>query len=42
VILLVDSRHAEAIKAVKACAALWASTPKLILILGEIKFEVRL
>jgi hypothetical protein len=35
VILLVDSLYAEAIEAVKARAALSASTPELIWILGD-------
>jgi hypothetical protein len=39
VILLVDSLYVEAIEAVNARAALSASTPKLISILGYIKFE---
>jgi hypothetical protein len=42
VILLVDSLHAEAREAVKARAALSASAPELILILGDITFEARL
>jgi hypothetical protein len=42
VILLVDSLYAEAIEAVKARTALSASTPELISILGDIKFETRL
>jgi hypothetical protein len=42
VILLVDSLYAEAVKAVKARAALSASTPELIWILGDIKFEANL
>jgi hypothetical protein len=40
--LLVDSLYAEAIEAVKARAALLASTPEFIWMLGEIKFEARL
>jgi hypothetical protein len=42
VILLVNSLYAEAVEAVKARAALSASAPELISILGGIKFEVRL
>jgi hypothetical protein len=42
VILLVDSLYAEAIESVKARAALSASTPELISMLGDIKFEARL
>jgi hypothetical protein len=38
VILLVDNLYAEALEAVKARAALSASTPELISILGDIKF----
>jgi hypothetical protein len=41
VILLVDSLYAEVMEAVKARAALSASTPELISILGDIKFEAR-
>jgi hypothetical protein len=41
-ILLVDSLYAEAIEAVKARAALSASAPELISILGDIKFEAGL
>jgi hypothetical protein len=41
-ILLVDSLYAEAVEAIKARAALSASTPKLISILRDIKFEARL
>jgi hypothetical protein len=40
--LLVNSLYAEAIEAVKWHAALSASIPELILILGDIKFEARL
>jgi hypothetical protein len=42
VILLVDSLYAEAIEAVKSRATLWASSPKLIWIPGEIDSEARL
>jgi hypothetical protein len=42
VILLVDSLYADAIEAVKARAALSASTLELISILGDIRFEARL
>jgi hypothetical protein len=42
VILLVDSLYAKATEAVTARAAVSASTPELILILGDIKFEARL
>jgi hypothetical protein len=42
VILLVDSLYAEAIEAVKLRAALSASTPELISILGDINSEARL
>jgi hypothetical protein len=44
VILLVDNLlvYADAIEAVKARAALSASAPELISILGDFKFEVRL
>jgi hypothetical protein len=42
VTLLVASLHAEAIEAVKSSAALSASTPELITILGEINSEARL
>jgi hypothetical protein len=42
VILLVDSLYAEAIEAVKALAALSASAPELISILGDIQFEASL
>jgi hypothetical protein len=42
VILLVDSLYAEATGTVEARAALLASTPELISILGDIKFEARL
>jgi hypothetical protein len=42
VILLVDSLYAEAIEAVKVRAALSASSPELLSILDDIKFEVRL
>jgi hypothetical protein len=42
VILLVDSLYAEAIEAVKSRATLSASTPELILILGDISSEARL
>jgi hypothetical protein len=42
VILLVDSLYAEATEAVKSRAALSASTPDFIYILGDIKFEARL
>jgi hypothetical protein len=41
VLLLIVSLYAEAIGAVKARAALSASTSELILILGDIKFEAR-
>jgi hypothetical protein len=40
--LLVDSLYAEEIEAVKARAALSASTPELIWMLDDIKFEARL
>jgi hypothetical protein len=42
VILFVDSLYADAIEAVKARAALSASTPELISTLGDIRFEARL
>jgi hypothetical protein len=42
VILLVDSLYAEAIEAENSRAALSASTPVLISILGDIHSEVRL
>jgi hypothetical protein len=42
VILLVDSLHAEVMKAVKAHSALSAFIPELISILGDIQFEARL
>jgi hypothetical protein len=42
VILLVDSLYAKAIEVVKARGALSASTPELISILGDTKFEARL
>jgi hypothetical protein len=42
VILLFDSRYAEAIETVNARTALSDSTPELISILGDIKFEVKL
>jgi hypothetical protein len=42
VTLLVASLHAEAIEAVKSRAALSASTPELISILGDINSEARL
>jgi hypothetical protein len=42
VTLLVDSLYAEAIEVVKSGAALSASTPELISILGEINSETRL
>jgi hypothetical protein len=42
VILLVDSLYAVATEAVKSRAALSASTPELILILGDISSEARL
>jgi hypothetical protein len=40
--LLVESLYTKAIEAVKSQAALSASSPKLIWILGEIKLEARL
>jgi hypothetical protein len=40
--LLVDNLYAEAVEAAKARAALSASTPELIWMLGDIKFEARL
>jgi hypothetical protein len=40
--LLADSLYAEAIEAVKALAALSASTPELIWMFGDINFEARL
>jgi hypothetical protein len=40
VILLVDSLHAEAIEAGKSRAALSASTPELISILGDLNVDV--
>jgi hypothetical protein len=42
VILLVDILYADAMEAVKAHAALSASTPELISTLGDIRFEARL
>jgi hypothetical protein len=42
VYLFFDSLYADAIEAVKARAALSASTPELISILGDITFEARL
>jgi hypothetical protein len=42
VILFVDSLYAVALEAVKVRAALSASTPELILTLGDIRFEARL
>jgi hypothetical protein len=42
VTLLVDSLYAEAIETVKSRAALSASNPELISILGEINSEARL
>jgi hypothetical protein len=42
VIFLVDSLYVEATEAVKSRAALSASTPDFISILGDIKFEARL
>jgi hypothetical protein len=42
VILLLDSLFAEAIEVAKWRAALSASTPELISIPGDIKFEARL
>jgi hypothetical protein len=42
VILLVASLYAEAREAVKSRAALLASTPELISILGDINSEARL
>jgi hypothetical protein len=42
VILFVDSLYADAVEAVKARAALSASTLKLISTLGDIRFEARL
>jgi hypothetical protein len=42
VILLVDSLYADVIEAVKARAALSASTPELISNLGDTRFEARL
>jgi hypothetical protein len=41
-IILVDSLYAEAIEAVKSRAAISASSPELIWILGEINSEARL
>jgi hypothetical protein len=40
--LLVDSQYAKATEAVKARAALSASTPELIWMLGDIKFEAEI
>jgi hypothetical protein len=42
VTLLVDSLYDEAVEAVKSRAALSASTPDLISLLGEINSEARL
>jgi hypothetical protein len=42
VILLVDSLYAEATEAVKARLTLSASTPELISIMGDTKFEAGL
>jgi hypothetical protein len=41
VTLLVDSLYIETIEALKLCAALSASTPELISVLGDIKLEAR-